>query len=246
MLYDILSMRAIRVGIAFFFLVVGGSLLYSWYVHHTTNAELAETQQLLKHREDQNAARTAPIDFTPPGDPIATSEETRASQTMAEATAIEATENEIDFGDADIEMILDEIGGAEPEIIEESSEYPEVPPGFPFRVIWEVPEEQRAEIPPGLFEELEVLGLVMIQLWKEGDHDFTGAFMANGRVFPTYPDVAYVKWEEAEEPGEWRITEVSTVDSSISDQLLNGVIPPGIEIVDQDTSGIDPSEFLVL
>ena len=53
-----------------------------------------------------------------------------------------------------------------------------------------------------------------------------------------------MKWEEAEEPGEWRITEVSTVDSSIADQLLNGVIPPGIEIVDQDASGIDPYAFL--
>lgn len=119
----------------------------------------------------------------------------------------------------------------------------EFPSHFHF-LIWEVPEEQRAEIPPELFEELKVLSLVMIQLWNEGDQDFTGAFMANGQVYPTYPDVAYVKWEEAEEPGEWRITEVSTVDSSIADQLLNGVIPPGIEIVDQDASGIDLYKYL--
>ena len=68
--------------------------------------------------------------------------------------------------------------------------------------------------------------------------------MSNGRVYPTYPDVAYVKWEEAEKPGEWRISEVSTVHSTVSEQLLNGVIPPGVEILDEDSSGIDPHAFL--
>ena len=242
MFYHLLSTRAIQIGIVFFVLVVGGSLLYSWHVHHTTNAELAATPQLVQPSD--------PIEFATPEKLISTPEETEAPQPTAEATAIRPLEtdadfgDDVDFGDAEIEMILDEIIGAEPEIIPESSKYPEVPPGFPFSVIWQVPEEQRAEIPPTLFEELEVLSLVMIQLWNEGDQDFKGAFMANGRVYPTYPDVAYVKWEEAAEPGEWRITEVSTVDSSVSEQLLNGVFPPGIEIVDQDASGIDPSAFL--
>ena len=54
----------------------------------------------------------------------------------------------------------------------------------------------------------------------------------------------YVKSEAAEEPGEQCISEVSTVHSSVSARLLNGVIPPGIEIVDQDSSGIDPYQFL--
>ncbi len=246
MFYNIFSMRAIQVGIVFFLIVVGGSLLYSWHIHHTTNAELAETPQHLKHREDQNVARTDPVDLTTPEAPITTTQDTDAPETMADATAVEAPENYTDFADADIEMILDEIIGADPEIIPESSEYPEVPPGFPFSVIWQVPEEQRAEIPADLFEELEVLGLVMIQLWNEGDQDFKGAFMANGRVYPTYPDVAYVRWEETETPGAWQITEVSTVDSTVSEQLLNGEFPPGIEIVDQDDAGIVPSEYLSL
>ena len=45
MFRDILSgSRAILVGLVFFLLVVGGSLLYSWHVHRTTDTELAETQ----------------------------------------------------------------------------------------------------------------------------------------------------------------------------------------------------------
>ena len=130
MLYNILSIRAIQIGVAFFLLIVGGSLLYSWHIHHTTNAELVETQQLLKHREDRNAARPAPIDFITPGSLITMPAETEAPQTITEATAIKSPENAIDFGDADIEMILDEIVGAETEIIQESSQYPEVPPVF--------------------------------------------------------------------------------------------------------------------
>ena len=37
--------RAIFIGVVFFVLVVGGSLLYSWHVHRTTDAELAETRR---------------------------------------------------------------------------------------------------------------------------------------------------------------------------------------------------------
>lgn len=129
------------------------------------------------------------------------------------------------------------------EIVEDDG-YPEVPPNFPFSVVWKVPEEQRAEIPTGLFEELELMSKVMIKLWNEGDHAFAGAFMENGRVYPTYSDVAYVTWEESEESGEWYISDVSTADSSVSEQLLNGIFPPGIEIVDQDSAGIDPQVFL--
>ena len=244
MFYNLLSNRAIQVGILFFVLVVGGSLLYSWHVQQTTKAELAETRRMQHPSENRNVAGPDRMDFAPTEAGLSPSEETDDRQPMAEATAIEAPETDVDFADADMEMILDEIFGAETEIIPESPEYPEVPPGFPFGVIWQVPEAQRAEIPPALFEELEVLGFVMIQLWNDGDQDFTGAFMANGRVYPTYPDVAYVRWEETETPGEWQITEVSTVDSTVSEQLLNGEFPPGIEIVDQDDAGIDPSEYL--
>ena len=144
--------------------------------------------------------------------------------------------------------ILDEtedntIFAEDPEATEDNG-YPEVPARFPFSLVWEAPEEQLAQMPSVLFEELELMGLVMIKLWNEGDQGFSGAFMSDGKVYPTYSDVAYVKWEETEESGERRISEVSTVHSSISEQLLNGVIPPGIEIVDQDSSGIDPHAFL--
>lgn len=246
MFRNILSSRAIFAGLVFFVLVVGGSLLYSWHVHRTTEAEVAETQRKVQPLENKNETRsaedttdTSTVDFelaeTPPEtDDLQVSDDTEVSLIN------EASE----FTNVVDAFLPDDFVSEDTEMIEESNEYPEVPPDFPFSVVWTVPEEQRAQIPPVLFEELELMSLVMIKLWNEGDRDFAGAFMSNGRVYPTYPDVAYVKWEETEEPGERRISEVSTVHGSISEQLLNGVIPPGIEIVDQDTSGIDPHAFL--
>ncbi|MCY3550913.1 MAG: hypothetical protein OXH39_10690 [Candidatus Poribacteria bacterium] len=133
--------------------------------------------------------------------------------------------------------------------LEEDSElndndYPEVPVGFPFIVVWETPQEHLDQMPSELFEELELMGLVMIKLWNEGDQNFAGAFMSDGKVYPTYSDVAYVKWDKSGDSGEWTINEVITVDDSVSDQLLNGVFPPGVEIIDQDSAGINPHSFL--
>ena len=134
------------------------------------------------------------------------------------------------------------------EIVDETTgEYPEVPPGYPFAVVWQASEEKKAQIPPDLFEDLETLGRVMIKLWNEGDHGFIGASMANGKVYPTYPDVAYVTWSETEKPDgtiyEY-ISGVTAANDTIADQILNGETPSGIEIVDEDYAGIDPYEFL--
>ena len=60
MFRDILSgSRAIIAGLAFFVLCVGGSLLYSWHVHRTTDAELAETRRKVQPLKNDTAARTA-------------------------------------------------------------------------------------------------------------------------------------------------------------------------------------------
>ena len=60
MFRDILSgSRAIFIGLVFFVLVVGGSLLYSWHVHRTTDAEVAETQRKTQALENKDETRTA-------------------------------------------------------------------------------------------------------------------------------------------------------------------------------------------
>ena len=49
---DLLSSRMIQAGLVFFVLVVGGSLLYSWHVHRTTDAEFPRPDAVqVNHRE---------------------------------------------------------------------------------------------------------------------------------------------------------------------------------------------------
>ena len=54
MFRNILSSRLIQVGLVFFVLIVGGSLLYNWHVQRTTKAELARTDVVLQdvNRDD--------------------------------------------------------------------------------------------------------------------------------------------------------------------------------------------------
>lgn len=169
MFYNLLSMRAIQVGIVFFVLVVGGSLLYSWHIHYTTNAELAETQHLLKHSEDQNAARPASIDFTPPGASITTPEATDPQRSAATAAAIDDSDSD------DIEMLLFDEFFAEALPVDVASltnevnekgqvspngfgPLPAVPGDYPNQNVWS--EERLTRITP----EHELLSRVRIEL----------------------------------------------------------------------------------
>ena len=52
---DLLSSRMIQAGLVFFLLVVGGSLLYSWHVHRTTDAEFPRPDAVQVN--DREAAR---------------------------------------------------------------------------------------------------------------------------------------------------------------------------------------------
>ena len=129
----------------------------------------------------------------------------------------------------------------------EPREYPQVPNDYPFTPIWQHPEEERAQIPPVIFENLVLLSRAMIKLWEEGDRDFVGGHLSNETFYPKYPDVAYVEWEEYEKPDgtiDKRISDVIATNGKIMKQIRNGETPPGIRIVDVEEAGIDINEFL--
>ncbi len=97
MFRDILISRDILVGLIFFVLVVGGSLLYSWYTRVTTDAELAPSQRLLRQRANPNETHTAadtvespPVDFDTSQTPFS-SKETQASTDDPEAFSSDDT-----------------------------------------------------------------------------------------------------------------------------------------------------------
>lgn len=130
-------------------------------------------------------------------------------------------------------------------------EYPEVPDDYPYRVYWQQSEAERVKITPEEVGKMELLSMVMVKLWSEGDHDFTGGVIESGIFYPLYPDVAYVEWDHYEEPdgtiyrsAGMVLTTGGNDSSAIMDQLNNGDIPEGIRIVDYKSAGIDPYEFL--
>jgi hypothetical protein len=129
--------------------------------------------------------------------------------------------------------------------------YPQVPNDYPYNVPWHRSEAERARIPQDELEEQELLSMVMVKLWSEGDRDFTGGVITNGTFYPLYPDVAYVEWEQHQEPdgtihryASNVLTTAGNDSSAIMDQLNNGETPPGIGIVDYQSAGIDPYQFL--
>jgi len=125
-------------------------------------------------------------------------------------------------------------------------ERPQVPPDLPFPVVWLQPKAKAVRI--NELTQRELWGLVMVKKWKEGNR-FVGTSMDmdTGKVYLYYPNVVYVKWEDTQLP-DGTLTkyasEVSGGDSTIADQVSNGILPPGVLILDMDSSGIDPYEYL--
>ena len=127
-------------------------------------------------------------------------------------------------------------------------ERPQVPPDLPFAIVWLRPEKKTVSIDE--LTERELLGLVLVKKWNEGDRDFVGVSMNDGKVYLHYPNVVYVKWEDTQLP-DGTITKYASLvygaggDSTITDQVMEGILPPGVQVLDMDSSGIDPYEYLL-
>lgn len=127
-------------------------------------------------------------------------------------------------------------------------ERPQVPPDLSFPVAWLQPEEKAVSIDK--LTQRELWALVVLKKWNEGDRDFVGSGvdMDTGKVYLYYPNVVYVKWENTELP-DGTITKhaskISGGDSTITDQVSEGILPPGVLVLDMDASGIDPYVYLL-
>ena len=132
-------------------------------------------------------------------------------------------------------------------LVPKKIERPQVPPDLPFAIVWLRPEKKAVRIDE--LTERELWGLVMVKKWNEGDRDFVGVSMKDGKVYLHYPNVVYVKWEDTQLP-DGTITKYASLvygpggDSTISDQVMAGTLPPGVQVLDMDASGIDPYVYL--
>ncbi len=89
----------------------------------------------------------------------------------------------------------------------------------------------------------ELISRVLVKLWAEGERNFIGGSTHRGKVYPHYYDTVYVRIEETETGRSIRRKSGPFVDFSLDD--LDDP-PPHIRILDLETSGIDPYQYLNL
>ncbi len=248
MFYNILSTRAIQVGIAFFVLVVGGSLLYRWHVLGITTAALAEIPPFQKRAEKRIAEQPAPIDVATPGDVIPTPEDTEPQMSAATDTAIHdsASLDEIET------LYLDDFFAEELPTdaeVPESVDFKTTPAGYPMTPYWEYPENEQNE----WSYEQKLIDHVLVKLWQQGTQDFLGGSIEldTQRVRPHYRNTLYVQWEEVEHPDGSRVKIITRAlgagDVNWQQEGPFDLPPPGVHLIDiQSTEGkgIDPFTFL--
>ena len=129
------------------------------------------------------------------------SDEAQAQSTReesSESSSSESLSHDAEFDDAEYESYL---LGLEDETAEEKRDFPPVPEGFPFPPVWiSRPGYQKGDMP-----DHELIYRVLIKLWNQDDHGFQDGMLRvnNGRVYPMYPDVLYVKWRDVVVDDEW-------------------------------------------
>lgn len=250
MLRDLLSSRTIQAGLAFFVLVVGGSLLYNWHIQRTTAAELERHDRFLRGLKNKNEIRPAqavndPTDTEPLGFVDMPDENTDTP--MSDAT--EALPNETENLDITDVFLLDDMDSKEEptEDVPVSpfgfGPYPEPPEGWP-PVPWK-----------GLSRNRELMTRVQFKLANQGI-PVVGSMMANGIVYPTIRGVRYVEWEWSGFPPRRYITtsigttedgdRLRAIKARLGRPLTAADVPSDIELRPYNTAGIDPYTFLDL
>ena len=246
MLRDLLSVRVVLAGLVFFVVVVSGSLLYSWHIRRITEAELAASDALMHHRESQNETHTTQntvdtsrVDF----EHAETSLEVDDLQ-VSEDPNVSLIDEASEFADVVDAFLPDDFVSEEALVSEDVpvsphgfGAYPEVPTDFPEDVNWSDYEE---DLPI-----YELMTRVQIKLWKQG-HRAMGISEENGVMYPVIRGRVYIKWSRSGK----EVLEVTGHPADMSDAIVNqiesGIIPAGLTVLNYDTAGIDPYEFLNL
>ncbi len=121
--------------------------------------------------------------------------------------------------------------------------YPEVPEDYPVMTEWE-------RNPDNPDRTQELMSRVFVKLWTEGEKNFRGGGTLNGKVYPWYHNTIYVRFRTYKNADGEIVRYAGTkmsgprVDRSGIDDWLNP--PPHIRILDLESSGIYPYQYLNL
>ena len=212
------------------FLIAFGIACYFWYQYELVpyRQQAVETQQQSEaSQKATDAPQTDSVKTTPADEVLENIDNDKAQK----AASLENT-------DADIHVSPYGFGP-----------YPEVPSDFPGIISWNDPEGQ-ANLPDHANKNIELIERVLIKLWTQGDKSFHGSGSThNGKIYPHYDNTVYVLYYEYELPDGTMQRYPAYAKSgpqviySIED-LLNP--PDHLRILDLNSSGIDPYQFLNL
>ena len=231
------------------FLIVLSVACVLWYQHDTAadRQAAAEAEKLLRQwelsqetdtdSETEQAADVSMESETPTAEkPVTEKPVTETPDRGTEGTEVEIqaqTDAETQAENAEATDVPVSPHGFGP--------YPEVPEDMPFRHLytrWEKAGPQR-----------ELLNRVLIKLWASGEKNFVGGSTYNGKIYPHYNDVVYVSRKPYIDRN-GNITGYKTRTKSgphvnyTDEDILDP--PPHLRILDLDSSGIDPYQYLDL
>ena len=151
-------------------------------------------------------------------------------------------DNELD--DPEYMAVLLELNGTLDDTSGENSDFPSVPEGFPYSPVWNrIPGYQKGEMP-----KVELIGRVLVKLWNQGLRGFESGAYSDGKVYPLYDDVVYVRWAYTEhgilyiKESLGRLARHFHPDDFIKGTWRNKY--PGIEFISFDEAGYDPYAVL--
>ncbi len=253
MLRALLSSKLIQVGLVCFVLIVGGSLLYSWHVRRSIEADEARTQQIVKQRENKHEAHTAAdtvdtstVDFEQAETPLETDDSQVPNDT--ETLPIDETSEGLDMMGAFLpdDFVSEEETTEVPLSPFGFGPYPEVPDDYPVSPTWE--REGYDTFSQDSQRELELLDRVLIKLWKQGERGYGGGgSTSDGKVYPHYKNTAYVRYETTAFGRRYISRYKGDPAIRISpEQLRTGELPSYIRVLDYDSEGINPYTYLDL
>ena len=221
------------------FLIVFAGACYFWYQYETVplRQQIAELNKRTDPSEKQQTAETAqavdaPVDSnTPTAEKLITKSPGAKTNTSTDeiTNPVTAYAQETD----NTEEVRVSPHGFGP--------YPEVPEDMPYRhhhTSWEDDSPSS-----------ELMSRVLIKLWTEGERNFIGGSTYKGNIQPHYNDAVYVHWYEyLDSSGELvrKPTGIKSgphVHATFAD-VMNP--PPELRVLDIETSGINPYEYLDL
>ena len=257
MFRGILSNRLIQVGLVFFVVVVGGSLLYSWQTDRTTDAEFAGIN-VVPHqtRSEQDTVDTSTVDFEQAETPLEADDSQMSDDT--DVSPIDETSEMLDMADAFLpDDFVSEEEPAEDVPVSPFGlgPYPEVPSDYPFTPFWfryqKDPERYDAKYDTEFLKSKELLNRIMVKAWTEGVRDFTGGSfsLTTGKYYLHLPNTIYVEYGEPISNDDGTVTTpISSYTSGnvhlTHEQMQRGTAPAGVRVI--EGGSYDPDEYLDL